>query len=213
MRLRTPAPSSLLAGALGLAVLAAAVRARPGPAPAPSLPGPTAYAYVVDRSGSTAAVRRRLLGTALAEIEGLPPGTRVVLFRMGSRTEEFYDGATGDAGADGIAARLAEGALPSDGEPGTDFPAMAKSLAAFSRAFAGRRLLVRVLTDGGDDRARDAAAQASYRRDAAALCADPRVAEVAFWGVRPGFHEGVRRAFGKAGTRLRILGPGQELGR
>lgn len=212
MRLGKAGPAPLLAGALVLAALAAFFHCRTASAPSPSRTAATAYVYVVDWSGSTAPVRRRLLGAALAEQESLPAGARVVVYRMGSSTQEVYDGVLVGGGTDAVAAALARDALPSDAKGGTDFPRMAQALAAFSRSFAGRRLLVRVLTDGGDDRAGDRKAQETYRRAASALCADRRLADLAFVGVGPGFREAIRRAFGKAGARLRVLGPSEGLG-
>lgn len=209
---RKAGPAPLLAGALVLAALAASFRGRTASAPSPSGASATAYVYVADWSGSTAPIRRRLLGATLAEIESLPPGTRVMVYRMGSSTQEVYDGGLGESGTDALAAALARDALPSDPKRGTDFPRMTQALATFSRSFTGSRFLVRVLTDGGDDRAGDRKAQAEYRRAASELCADRRLAELAFVGVGPGFREGIRQAFGTAGARLRLLGPGEGLG-
>ncbi len=182
-----------------------------GPSGARSLPPADCYVYVVDWSGSTAEARRTLLGAVLAELEGVPEGTRVVAYRMGSDTQEIYDGTVGDEGVDGVASAFRRAALASDPVPGTDFPKMAAALLKFSRSFPARGYAVRVLTDGGDDRAWDPASSHAYRRDGAALCADPKLAEIAFVGVAPGYREGIRRAFGKAGAKLSILVRGQSL--
>jgi hypothetical protein len=169
--------------------------------------------YVVDWSGSTAPSRRRLLGAIVAEVEALPPGTRVVLYRMASETQETYDGDVSAGTVDGIAAALAADAQGSDGRDGTVFADMARALRAFSHSYSGGSFAVRVLTDGGDDNAAVPASAAAYRLEASRLCGDRRLADIAFYGVGPGFREGIRGAFSAAGPRLRILRLGEGLAR
>jgi len=98
-----------------------------GCGPDHSGPAPT-YVYVVDYSGLTAAVRKQQLGQMLAELESAPDDTNVVIYRMGSETEEVFSGPLGDAGTDALVGTLKRDLMSSDSVKGTNFAKMASAL-------------------------------------------------------------------------------------
>jgi hypothetical protein len=169
---------------------------------------PPTLVYVIDYSESTATIRREQLGQMFAELESMADDDNVVIYRMGSETEEVFTGQLGDAGVDGIMETVKSDLVHSDPKRGTDFSRMALTLLAFSQTFSGKEYRLRIMTDGGND-ALDAESIQAYHRAANLLTQDKRLASVVFYGVRPPYRRAVRTAFGAAGGRLQLLRKGQ----
>lgn len=167
---------------------------------------PILYAYVIDYSGSTAALREREIGAVLAGVEEAPEGSWATAYRMGRTTDEIFDGPVDESAEDALASAAKKAAGTSDPREGTSFRRMAEALAALTRRANGRRLRVLVLTDGGDDFASDPSEARGYRAAAGELARCPELESLEFWGVEPGSREAIRAAFGAAGPKLRILG-------
>lgn len=178
-----------------------------GCGPDHSGPAPT-YVYVVDYSGSTAAGRKQQLGQMLAELESAPDDTNVVIYRMGSETEEVFSGPLGDAGTDALVGTLKRDLMGSDSVKGTNFAKMANALLAFSKRFKAESYRLRIMTDGGNYFT-DAASLHSYHEAASLLSSDKHLSSVVFYGVQPQFRRGIRDAFGNAGQKLQLLDQGQ----
>ena len=177
---------------------------------AKSGPTPT-YVYVIDYSGSTAATRKQQLGLMFAELESAPEETNVVIYRMGSDTQEIFSGPLGDSGTDTLIGPLKRDVLTSDAVRGTIFAKMTTALVAFSKTFTGTSYKLRVLTDGGNDYL-DAQSLKAYREGAITISRDKRMSSIIFYGVQPEFRQQIRTAFGSTGPKLQILSQDQIAG-
>jgi hypothetical protein len=171
-----------------------------------------AYVFVVDYSASTAEIRQRQLGVMLAELENVSDDAHVVIYRMGSTTEEVFGGPLGDEGLDTITSTLMRDVSTSDPLGGTNFARMSQALQAFSKSYGGRGYVLRVLTDGANDFVADRDNLRAYKAAAAEVCADRRLSSIVFYGVKPGFRENVRAIWGSPPSRLDVLTQDQLIG-
>ena len=171
--------------------------------------GRVAYAFVVDYSKSTEKSRRSELGLMVHELDEAPPGASVVVYRMGSKTQEIFSGVVGPETEDQIIQAAMLDLRESDPKTGTDFADMADALAHFCDGHPGQQLRLRVLTDGGNDFAGDAHRLHDYRAAANCISANRNLDSLVFQGVDPGYREAIRKVFGKAGSKLEIRTQGQ----
>ena len=144
----------------------------------------------------------------LAELESAPDDTNVVIYRMGSETEEVFSGPLGDAGTDSLIGTIKRDLMSSDSVKGTNFAKMANALLAFSKGFKGQSYKLRIMTDGGNDFT-DAASLRSYREAASQISSDKRLSSLDFYGVQPQFRQDIRSTFISAGSKLQILNQDQ----
>lgn len=170
------------------------------------------YVYVVDYSGSTAGSRQQQLGVMLAELEGVPENTWVVVYRMGSDTQEVYSGPIGDTGLDSLTSMLTRDVALTDPVGGTDFAAMSEALVEFGNRFRGSQYHVRILTDGANDFAMDETNAKAYNAAAAKVAADERLTSLIFYGIEPGFRESLRATWGASSAPIEILTSDQMIG-
>lgn len=161
---------------------------------------------VVDRSGSTKEIRKREIASVSVQLENAPPRhTYVRLYRMGHSTQEVYSGSLDHAPLESIISTLTATTGSSDPRKGTNFALMAEALArSRSKASASKRRIT-ILTDGGDDYAKDPALAERYRKAVDRICADPGLESVTFRGVKPEFRDPIRLAWGSIGSKLHIL--------
>jgi len=175
----------------------------------PDHPGPApTYVFVIDYSASTEANRKQQLGQMITELESVPDDTNVVIYRMGSETEEVFAGSLSDAGTDAVVGVLKRTLLTSDSVKGTNFAKMAAALANFARRFKGQTYKIRVMTDGGND-FKDANSLRAYRQAAMMVSMDRRLSSLVFCGIQPEFRQTIRSVFAAASDRLEILGQDQ----
>jgi len=180
--------------ALILPVLAAAASMFLGGCARPRPEVPPTYVYVIDWSGSTAAVRRKQVGLMVQELESVPENAEVVIYRMGSETQEVFSGPLGDEGVDALVHTLKKDLLVTDAVEGTNFCKMAEALSGFSRRFKGTNYKLWIMTDGGND-ATDAASMRRLRREAEIITGDKRLSSITFYGVLPKYRRSIRQLF------------------
>ena len=156
---------------------------------APKLPKEgTGYAFLVDRSGSMSpAAKEAAVRRTLYEVDGLPDGARVTVFRIGARTEEIFSGEVGEFELADLATTLRRHV--SRPARHTNLPRAFAAAASWCARSPGEKRL-RFLTDGMND-ALDAAS-VKRMRDAAAAITKARPKEILFHGVRAGYREPLR---------------------
>lgn len=163
-----------------------------------------AYVFVIDFSGSTQGFRRTELGLMLQDLDAAPQGASVVVYRMGSKTQEIFSGHVGEETADEIIQTAMRDLEASDPKAGTNFADMANGVATFCRLHPQQKLHIQVLTDGGDDFANDPKSVHMYREAAKSIASSKNLDSLIFQGVAPGYREGIRQAFASAGQKLQI---------
>ena len=160
---------------------------------------------VDDYSASTESNRQRELGQIAVELEAAQPNTSVVLFRMGSTTEEIFAGLLDETSTETVVKTVKDETTRSDPKKGTNFAVMAEAVANYVDSCKADRIQVQILTDGGDDFKSDPANSRRYHKAADRICSDSRVASITFIGVQTGFREDLRSVWSKAGAKLRLL--------
>jgi len=169
----------------------------------------TAIHYVLDGSGSVAATTDQEIAAMVIEIESAPVDAEITVSVMASKTIEIFSGSLANTEPYEIA-RIARSALASpDPVKGTDLSAMAVAVYNWTTRTDAKVLKVRVMSDGGDDFAKDPKRAKAYTYVASKIVKDKRVASLIFHGVKVGYREPIRAHFGELGPKLKILSAGE----
>ena len=166
--------------------------------------GESEYIYVIDRSDSTGGTRQNQIDSVVVELDSVPLGTHLTIYRMGSTTEEVYSDDLNDTGIEALKNTLMNDAKASDPVKGTNFNLMTQAVARRVASSKAKEIHIRLLTDGADDFTGDPKNQAAYEKAAKEVCSDKRVRSIVFAGVKPGFREAIRRNWGNSASPLQI---------
>lgn len=171
--------------------------------------GKTAVHYILDGSGSVAMTTDQEIAAMVIEMESAPVDAEITVSVMASKTIEIFSGSLANTEPYEIA-RIARSALASpDPAKGTDLSAMAVAVYNWTTRTDAKVLKIRVMTDGGDDFAKDPKRAKEYSHFASKIVKDKRVASVIFHGVKIGYREPIRAHFGELGAKLKILSAGE----
>lgn len=169
----------------------------------------TATHYILDGSGSVAMTTDQEIAAMMIEMESAPVDAEITVSVMASKTIEIFSGSLANIEPFEIA-RIARSALASpDPVKGTDLSAMAVAIYGWTTRTDAKVLKIRVMTDGGDDFAKDPKRAKTYSYVASKIVKDKRVASMVFHGVKVGYREPIRSHFGGLGSKLKILSSGE----
>lgn len=182
-------------------------------------PGPDSSASHVERrlllaiddSGSTAALRKKLMLSSWTLVQELDPSRDDLrVYRFAKTNEEFYSQVPTDQ-AD-FADQLRNNVLESSAERGTDYAAMFAKLAQVAASADCASVDCFVAGDGEDDFMGNQGHREKYRKAALQLISNPKVRSIRVWGVLPAGREEIRQMFEGDHGKLELLSTDQDPG-